>query len=130
MTHKHELGELLSEFFVAQRNKDQTEGRGPMVDMGTFLNPTDAHDAAKGQAVMGCGDGDIIKRSYYRCETCPEIVKIDEHVYYGDDYMKKHTLGGLGRYADFMSDGWSKDYSPLSNDPEYNEFLRLKRKFT
>ena len=126
--HKHDLGELISQFFVAQRNKDQTEGRGGMIDVAVFDDHKKAYEKIKGQGVMGCGDGDVVKRAYYRCETCPEIVKVDHRIYIGDSYTQKNTLG-KGTYADYMPDGWYAEYSDMANDPEYMEYLRLKRKF-
>lgn len=128
MKHQHELGEVLSTLFVAQHNSDQTEGKGHMVDNGAFLTVEDAYERTKGAAVMGCGDGNIVKRVYYRCTTCPEIYRVDTTIYNGDNYFKKN-IAGSGRYADIMPDGWHKDYSPITNDPEYQEYLRLKKKF-
>lgn len=127
--HEHDLGELISQFFVAQRNKDQTEGRGGMIDVATYQDHKEAYNRIKGEGVMGCGDGDVVSRAYYRCETCPEIVKVDERIYIGDEYTKKNILG-KGGYSDYMPDGWHAEYSEMANDPEYMEYLRLRRKFS
>lgn len=128
MTHKHEQAELITQFYVAQENSDLTEGRGGMRDIAAFATHRDAYDRAKGRAVQGCGDGDVVKRTYYRCATCPELVKVDERIYVGDGYSRKNLLG-KGSYAAFLKDGWRKDYSPLGSDPEFDEFMRLRKKF-
>lgn len=127
--HRHITGEKITEFFVTQENSDLTEGRGGMVDVSVFTNHMDAYKKAKGRAVQGCGDGDVVKRTYYRCTECPELIQINEKIYIGDSYTQKNTLGKPGRYQDYMIDGWHKDYSPKATDPEYPEYLRLKKKF-
>ena len=129
MTHSHERGEKITEFFVARRNSDQTEGRGGMLDMGFFTDHKEAFKAVRGEAVQGCGDGDIVIRTYYRCLTCPALIEVNEHIYHGDDYTKKNILGKPGRFANFMPDGWRADYSDMVQDPEWEEYLRLKAKF-
>jgi hypothetical protein len=101
-----------------------------MIDEGVFDNHKDAYNKIKGHAVMGCGDGDVVKRTYYRCEDCPEILRIDEQIFIGDNYTRNNVLGRPGTYQDFMPDGWHKNYSPMTQDPEYQEYLRLKKKFT
>ena len=129
MAHVHIYGEELTHFFVAQHNSDQTEGRGGIVDAGAFEDVQDAYKRIEGQGVMGVGDGDIVLRMYYRCDACPELVKVDEPIYQGASYTQRNLLGRPGRYQDFMQDGWRKDYSPVAADPEFEEYLRLKRKF-
>lgn len=128
MAHRHVIGEQITQFFVAQRNSDQTEGRGANIDVGTFENPTDAYSRIKGEAVQGCGDGDVVRRTYYRCSECPELVKVDERIYVGDNYSKNNMLG-KGTYKDYMKDGWRNDFSPVRQDPEFDEYIRLKKKF-
>lgn len=126
---EHKLDdEPLSSLFVAQRNSDQTEGRGSMIDVAYFDNHTEAYNRIKGEAVQGCGDGDVVLRSWYRCHDCPEIIKTDKTIYVGDNYSKKNLLG-KGSYSLFMKDGWHVDYSPIPQDPEYKEYLRLREKF-
>lgn len=128
MGHKHEHDASIVDFFVAQHNSDQTEGRGRMIDAGAYLDLNDAIRKVKGQAVMGCGDGDIVHRTYYTCKSCPEVVREDKTIYHGDDYFKKN-IAGTGRYADIMPDGWHIDYSEVAQDPEYKEYVRLREKF-
>jgi len=43
--------------YVAERNLDLTEGRGPIIAIGYFRTITDARLAAKGWGVQGVGDG-------------------------------------------------------------------------
>ena len=128
MTHRHKYGELITTFFVATRNSDQTEGRGHQVEIDSFDNYKDAYLSAKGEGVMGVGDGDVLMRTYHRCEDCPALIKTDKTIYYGGPYTQKNTLG-KGTYADYMPDGWHRDYSAMAQDPEYADYLRLKNKF-
>ena len=51
--------------FLAQRNSDMTEGRGPMVTIAAFTTEKDATLAAKGQGVMGVGDGEVRSLKVY-----------------------------------------------------------------
>ena len=128
MNHKHIKGELITEFYVGMVNRDQTEGRGPMVDKRAFSDPDSAYKSIKGQGVMGCGDGDVSHRTYYRCVDCPGLIVEAQTIYMGSSYTQKNTLG-KGHYKDFMPDGWHRDYSAFAQDPEYSEYLRLKEKF-
>lgn len=45
--------------YVASKNMDSTEGRGPMVPVGYFTKLHDARLAVRGLGVMGVGDGDV-----------------------------------------------------------------------
>jgi hypothetical protein len=45
--------------YRAVRNADQCEGRGPLVSIAYFSEESDAKRAAKGQGVMGHGDGGV-----------------------------------------------------------------------
>jgi hypothetical protein len=127
--HNHVHGEELAVYFVGQYNSDQTEGRGHTVETDAYEDVQDALKSVKGYGGMGTGDGDIVKRTYYRCTECPAIVKEDEPIYFGSLYMKKNMLGRYGSYSDFNPDGWRKDYSSMETDPEWSEYLRLKEKF-
>ena len=48
--------------YVAQKNSDMNEGRGPMINIAAFTHKADAMRAAKGQGVMGVGDGDVVEQ--------------------------------------------------------------------
>ena len=52
-------GSSMKVIFVAERNQDSTEGRGPMVPIAYFEKRADAQIAAKGQGVMGAGNGEV-----------------------------------------------------------------------
>ncbi len=51
--------------YIAMRNSDMTEGRGPMVAIAAFENRPDAVMAAKGWGVMGIGDGTVEELRVY-----------------------------------------------------------------
>ena len=127
MVHRHiTTGEIVSQFFVSRVNRDLTEGRGPMVDNGIFTSHMDAYQASKGQGVQGVGDGDVVIRTFRRCEDgCPAILEFNDSIYHGSGWSKKQA-GKLG-YEQFAPDGWRVDYSPMTNDPDYKEFLRLRK---
>jgi|SRR6478736_1292680 len=119
MTHRHIYGELITEFYVSVVNSDLTEGRGHNVDKGIFEKPMDAHKDALRADVQGT-DGDVYYRTYHRCIECPQLIKTDLRIFAGSKW---------GRDENFLADGWRQDYSPLANDPEYEQYLRLKKKF-
>lgn len=45
--------------WLALKNADMTEGRGPMVTIAAFNEQRDATRAVTGWGVMGVGDGDV-----------------------------------------------------------------------
>jgi hypothetical protein len=51
--------------YEATKNSDQTEGRGQTVRIAAFSKVNDARRAAKGQGVMGYGDGDVQSLEVY-----------------------------------------------------------------
>lgn len=119
MVHRHTHGELITEFYVSVVNSDLTEGRGSNVDKGVFEKAEDAHRDCLRADVQGT-DGDVVYRTYHRCEECPQLIRTDKVIFSGSRW---------GRDENFLSDGWRADFSPLANDPDYPEYLRLKRKF-
>lgn len=127
-THTHYNGALLAEIYVAQQNSDAVQWRGGMVDVEAFENCHDARDRVLNCGPEGIGDGDVIKRTYYWCETCPDIVKVEERIYIGDLESKKSRLG-LPPFENFLPNGWRDDYTDIQNDPEYSEYMRLRDKF-
>lgn len=62
----------------AYKNADQTEGRGPMVPIAFFMQPQDARRAARGQGVMGCGDGDVKCLEVYASFDEWQLIQSDE----------------------------------------------------
>lgn len=124
MTHRHVIGETLASYFVAQHCSDQTEGRGGNIDVGVFENHLDAYKRIRGEGVQGIGDGDVIQRTFSRCEECVEILITNEKVYSG-----VHGASWWTRPNNFATDGWRKDLSPLMTDPDYPKYLELKARF-
>lgn len=119
MAHRHSYGELVTEFYVSVINSDPTEGRGSSIDKGIFENADDAYEDCVRADVQGT-DGDVYYRTFSRCEGCPQLIKTDKKIYSGSKW---------GRDANFLSDGWRADFSPLAKDPEFKDYLRLKKKF-
>lgn len=101
--------------YVVKGNEDTTEGRGGMVDRAVLDNPADAYAAAtSGQyGVMGSKNScDIYERRFITIND-EKFTAPDRHVY--DGYKKKWTDNVDLRYKD---------------DPEFEEYLRLKEKFS
>lgn len=104
-------------FYEAQRNSDQTEGRGGMVTFGRFRDLEPALEAVKGQGVMGVGDGEIVQVTF-SVNSNGIVDEAREKVYgYHKDWTGKWGYG----FVD------NRD-APV-HDPEYQEFLRLQKKF-
>lgn len=125
--HRCMYGDVLLEVFVGKVNSDQTEGRGSMRDFSFHTNAKDALESVMGQGVMGVGNGDVYRRVFYSCNTdkgdsCTKILTTEEQIY--NDWAR--TRNGS---RDFGPDGWKAQFSPLLNDPEYKDYLRLKEKF-
>jgi hypothetical protein len=128
MGHRCTHGEEILRVYVGMVNADSTEGKGPMREHSFWTTPDSALKAIKGQGVMGVGDGDITMHTYFKCdaaepgETCDHILIAKVQVY--DGYAARG-----GNMKGFCPDGWRPDLSPLNNDPEYKDYLRLKKKF-
>lgn len=134
MGHRCTYGEELFKVYVGKVNSDQTEGRGGMRDHSVWATPEAAYAAIKGEGVMGVGDGDVHVRGYWTCdaddtgEKCDAILVRDFKIY--DGYAARNKGRPVVGTTDYGTDGWRPDYSPLMKDPEYKEFLRLRRKFS
>ncbi|SRR6266540_868876 len=125
--HIHDFAEYpVVTWFAAKENADSTEGRGPMVTVGIFTIKDDAYKAIKGHATMGQGDGDVYLLQYWSCMGCSLIKEEETIIYHGSNYTQKNTIPMM---RDFALDGWRKDFSPMFQDPEYVEYVRLKDKF-
>lgn len=59
--------------YLAQRNADLNEGRGPNITLGGFVTQEAAKKAAAGWGVMGFGDGDVVPLKVY--DTFAEYAK-------------------------------------------------------
>lgn len=107
--------------YDAMVNADSTEGRGPMRSVGLFTDEMDAFRAIKGKGPMGCSNGDIWRVTIVR--TADEAKKLGgtskrEQIYgYGRDWD--------GKWREHWFDGRDKP----DQDPEFSDYLRLKRKF-
>lgn len=103
-------------FYEAQRNSDQTEGRGRMITFDRFVELGDALEAVKGQGVMGVGDGEVVQITL-RAED--GRVKMEQVRVYG--YRKG--------WDNKWGYGFTDNRDAPVHDPEYQEFLRLQKKF-
>lgn len=61
--------------YAAMKCSDLTEGRGPMITIGTFWNKYDAAEAARGWGVMGVGDGEVREIKVY--DSWTEFKKLE-----------------------------------------------------
>ena len=89
-----------TKLYIATENSDLTEGRGHTVVTGIYTDPDVAVKAVRGRNVMGVGDGDVYE------------VELVNGSWNGELYENK--------YYGYTSEG---------DDPEFDEYLRLKRKF-
>lgn len=97
--------------YLATENSDLTEGRGHTVVKGAYLDPEEAVKAVKGRNVMGVGDGDVYELNI---EGGAWKGNIYENRYYGYRQINGH---------------WGYGYTNEEQDPEYDEYLRLQKKF-
>lgn len=103
------------DIFLATRNSDLTEGRGPIHLFGIYTDPEDAVEAVKGQGVMGYGDGSV-----YVVKANTTLSKgAYSNLVYG--YRRANGVWGYGYVVDSV-------YAP-EPDPEYLEYLRLHEKY-
>lgn len=119
--------------YLATQNSDLTEGKGGMVGIGLFDNEAAAVDAVKGRGVMGVGDGEVFKI------TDPKKVfhTKDEWVKAGmpkpgisPQYATSKKVYGYRKdWKGNWGYGWVDNRDAPTNDPEYNEYQRLQRKF-
>lgn len=113
------------EIYIATENADRTEGRGPMKEIGYYTNEEAAIAAVRGRGVMGAGDGEVIKVQVH------DEFQVDPH----------HPRRGLAQFYPIRIWGyrqgwdgkWGYGYidnrdAPV-NDPEYQTYVRLKKKF-
>jgi hypothetical protein len=103
-------------YFETQQNSDQTEGRGPMVTVGTWGRLEDAVNDAQGRGVMGYGTGDV--------------VQVDIKIL-GDDKVEvtRETVYG---YRKGRTGRWGYGYIDLRDEPDdkdWETYLRLREKY-
>lgn len=107
--------------YEAQENTDLTEGRGPMRTFAIFTNLEEAVKAVKGRGVMGYGDGEVVETDVY--ESTEEIAENNRL------YSARRRVYGYRQRPDGKWDYGYSDFRDLHSDPEYSEYMRLKKKF-
>lgn len=100
-----------TKLYIATENSDLTEGRGHTVVTGIYTDPDVAVKAVRGRNVMGVGDGDVYEVELVNGSWNGELY---ENKYYGYRQINGH---------------WGYGYTSEGDDPEFDEYLRLKRKF-
>lgn len=108
--------------YEVSQNSDMTEGKGQMRPIAYFDDLLFAVEHAKGRGVMGVGDGEvnelIIHNSIDDLNNKGRETKIKIYGYRKD-------LSGNWGYG-FVD---NREYIELQKDPEYSEYVRLKKKF-
>lgn len=107
--------------YEAQENSDSTEGRGPMRTIAIFTNLEEAVKAVKGRGVMGVGDGEVLETDVY--ENAEDMAEN------GRLYASRKRVYGYRTRPDGKRDYGYLDFRDLNSDPEYVEYMRLKKKF-
>lgn len=99
--------------YIARENSDLTEGRGPMRTLGYYTEPEPAIARVQGRGVMGVGHGEVSTVKL-------DIGRVEERLFWGNhaNPAGKWVYG----YADNRDD-------PILSDPEYPEYVRLRKKF-
>jgi len=110
----------LSKIYAAKQNTDTTEGKGWMKTFAYFQNPEDAVEAVKGRGVMGAGDGEV-----YEVTVSKTLEEWNEHGPYKETKIYGYHKSITGRWRD----GWVDDRDLPHTDPEFAEYVRLKKKF-
>lgn len=101
--------------YEAQQNMDMTEGKGPMRTFATFTSEALAVEAVKGKGVMGVGDGEVERITFYPQEN---------------GTVERQTVKIYGYHKSL--DGWRHGYvddRDLAVDPEWADYVRLRNKF-
>lgn len=101
--------------YVTSVNADRTEGRGPMLPDGVYVDLERAVASVQGKGVMGVGDGEVSE------------IELVDGVFTG--YLLEEMVYGYRKRPDGRWDYGYVDFRDLHNDPEYPEYLRLKGKF-
>lgn len=114
------MDDLFTVYEVRQL-QDLTEGRGPMVTRGYYPNESDAFDFLESiYGVQGTTSGKEIVKVIYK-EPEPGFT------HFGREEIR---VWGYRRGPDKKSSlGWTDFRDIPENDPEYEEYLRLHKKF-
>lgn len=108
------------QIYEATQNSDQTEGRGHEATIAYFDNLDEAVKAVKGKGVMGVGDGDVNSLCIYT-----SVEELNAHGIVSKIKIYGYRKDRLGKWGCGYID--NRD-APL-DDPEYVEYLRLRKKF-
>lgn len=116
--------------YYAARNSDSTEGKGGDVIIGIYRTEDEAEAAVKGKGVMGVGDGSIYIKQTLPFEEYGFAVgfgALDKPVSF--TRLFKQVYGYRRNWLGEWDYGWLDLRDAPTSDPEYEEFMRLQRKF-
>lgn len=109
--------------YVATENSDLTEGKGMMVPIGYFLNVDDAVAAVQGRGVMGTGHGEVFAATIF--DSFDEWAASEKP----RPYPRKKIWGYRKDWKGAWNYGWVDNRDAPINDPDYETYIKLKRKF-
>lgn len=116
--------------YYAARNSDSTEGKGADVIIGIYKTEAEAEHAAKGKGVMGVGNGAIYVQQELPFEQYGQRVhlgQLEKSITFGR--LFKQIYGYRKNWLGKWDYGWLDLRDAPTNDPEYDEFIRLQKKF-
>lgn len=120
---------MAQELYVVKQNSDLTEGRGSMRPIGYFDDIEDAVAFAQGKGVMGSGPGEVYQiKVLAKGEWTPGPLKAGNRKPFEEVQVYGYRKGRNGNYGYGYVD--LRDQPDPKNDPEYSEYLRLRKKFT
>lgn len=117
--------------YIVARNSDLTEGRGGDVPFAAFATEEAALATAKGQGVMGQGDGSIyVLKSELELMTTLNAAN-EGRITHTKSWMNLVTrvYGYRKNWLGKWDYGWLDLRDAPSKDPEYAEYQRLQKKF-
>jgi len=121
-------------WYEAQENSDQIEGKGSMVTFAVFANIEDAVRAVQSRGVMGVGAGEVTEVEVKPLASYKEW----EDFKASDTHYRRLAAPGISRikvygYRKDLTGKWGYGYvdnrDAPTNDPEFADYLRLKKKF-
>lgn len=119
---------MAQELYVVKQNSDLTEGRS-MRPIGYFDDIEDAVAFAQGKGVMGSGPGEVYQiKVLAKGEWTPGPLKAGNRKPFEEVQVYGYRKGRNGNYGYGYVD--LRDQPDPKNDPEYSEYLRLRKKFT
>lgn len=114
----------MKSIYIVKANSDMTEGRGPMIAIAHFDDEDKAIEFVKTKrGIMGRGPGgadhEVVRVNLVEREDEPSRYDWRETKVWG------HRTDWRGKW----SYGYLDNRDAPTNDPEFQEFLRLKEKF-